>query len=123
MKQTNSKEKEEDERTLVDYVPTFTPFSDYILKITANNIWILNEEDDVVIETSQMEFERICRLWLDTKRDYCLRYGYPCGSFGNFTAKKGSFERQKERDITWGDNTYNHFFVLKFEDHCDMEHG
>lgn len=113
------------------------PVDDRIIGVKENNIYFKSESLECVIVTTEKEYFKILKEYINTKRDFCKRFNHFCGVFGEFTADK--YERLKN-DILLNDvfevedDGYNDgieikeipypvYFVHEFDKDCDMEHG
>lgn len=114
-----------------------TPFESELIGADATHVFI----KELVIETEDKcfpcclkiprhEYIRIINIWLDTKADYCIRFGEFCGEFGNFNAieynQQGEINILLYIDKETEEPVYQDvplIEVTRFDDQCDMEHG
>ena len=113
------------------------PINDRIIGVVENEIYFKPEYRDYVIVTTETEYLKLVKEYINTKRDFCKRYNHFCGVFGEFSAEK--YERVKEDFVLNepfdveddGENDgmeirkvpYPIYFVSEFDKRCDMEHG
>jgi hypothetical protein len=109
-----------------------TPFTSEIIGADSKFIFIkeqnLENDNLYVLRIKRTEFNKMIKLWIDSKVDYCKRYNHFCGEFGGF-----SIERTKEygetnllidvKDETPIYKKVKILSVLSFNNHCNMEHG
>lgn len=92
-----------------------------------------NKEDtDCVIVISRELFNKAFILWLDSKKDFCERYGHFCGVQGHIDSNDyeeiGNYriiDEIKIQDENCRDYLKNvrAFKIISFEEIIDMEHG
>jgi len=113
------------------------PLEDRIIGVVENEIYFKPEHKDYVIVTTETEYLKLVKKYIETKRDFCKRYNHFCGVFGEFFAEKAErfeedFKLNEPFDVEDdGQNdglemrevAYPIYFVHEFEKHCDMEHG
>jgi len=113
------------------------PLEDRIIGVVENEIYFKPEHRDYIIVTTENEYLKLVKEYINSKRDFCKRYNHFCGVFGEFTAKK--YKRAKEdfklnepfdvEDDGINDGLemravpYPVYLVYEFEMDCDMEHG
>jgi hypothetical protein len=110
---------------------SITPFDSEI--IGADSKFLFIKEQDInnawyVLKIRRRDFNKMIKLWIDTKANYCKQWKHFCGVFGNFYIT--STENQGKINILTNceDETpiYNDvplLLVLSFDNRCDMEHG
>lgn len=120
---------------------SITPFQSEILGANESNIFLkeiyFTGEDSIdnpcVIQISKSLFNKICKLYIARKTEYCLKYNEFCGVFGDFHIEAfkqiGEIDLLTGFDETKGDDgelIYSKvplFRVSKISLICDMEHG
>jgi hypothetical protein len=110
---------------------SITPFISEIIGADSKFLFIKEQDLDenwYVLKIKRSDFNKMIKLWIDTKADYCKRYGHFCGVFGNFFIKMTKDYGKINLLINVEDETpiYKEvplLLVLSFDDYCDMEHG
>jgi hypothetical protein len=126
-----------------DYI-IFHPFQDNVLGVFGNEVHIkseLNKWSDnsqtIVIITTVKEYLRVHKNWINDKKRICEAYDHYCGvGTGPHAKRFVKLDGQIDLNVpckNWDDNdedTWNYekimvdmYFVEKFEDTCDLEHG
>jgi hypothetical protein len=117
-----------------------TPFTSEILGANSKFIFIKeknleNEEIDewYVLRIKRTHFNKMIKLWIATKADYCERYNHFCGVFGSFAIETKEYgetnllvdsKYDSEKDeLTPIYKKVKVLSVLSFDEYCDMEHG
>jgi hypothetical protein len=124
---------EENEELLI----MFDPSEDKVLGVINDNVHVqvpdyLNEdvESYLVLIIPFKEYKRVWTNWLKGKQDYCERWKEYCGVMGTTVAKK-FIKQDFQTDLNiWNPIKEDYevvmcdtYFVSKFEDHHDFEHG
>ena len=111
---------------------SITPFISEIVGANSKFLFIkeqdINNDDWYVLKIKRSDFNKMIKLWIDAKADYCKRYDHFCGVFGNFFIRVTKDCGKVNLLIDVEDETpiYKEvpvLLVLSFDDHCDMEHG
>ena len=111
---------------------SITPFISEIVGANSKFLFIkeqdINNDDWYVLKIKRSDFNKMIKLWIDAKADYCKRYDHFCGVFGNFFIRVTKDCGKINLLIDVEDETpiYKEvpvLLVLSFDDHCDMEHG
>ena len=110
---------------------SITPFSSEIIGADSKFLFVKEQDFDdnwYVLKIKRSDFNKMIKLWIDTKADYCKRYDHFCGVFGNFFIKMTKDCGKINLLIAFEDETAIYkevplLLVLSFEDYCDMEHG
>ncbi len=111
---------------------SITPFTSEIIGANSKFLFIkeqdINTDDWYVLRIKRSDFNKMIKLWIDAKAEYCKRYGHFCGVFGNFFIKVAKDYGKINLLIDVEDETpiYKEvpvLSVLSFDNHCDMEHG
>lgn len=115
------KEKEKDDFILFDIS------NNHILGVFDNIVHV--QSFDNILLIPREEYNRIMNLWLDGKQEYCKLWKHYCGVMGytepeiyeeidSIFLSKYNQDSNKKEDIR-----YRTYFVTKFNDHLDFEHG
>jgi len=117
---------------------SITPFESKILGVTKEYIFLEEEyflsDEGVsfpcVLKILREEYLKMINLFLDSKQDFCERWGEFCGVCGNFyienfkqietTDLLVDFDDEKEEPIY---KNVPVFEIISWDTHCDMEHG
>jgi hypothetical protein len=110
---------------------SITPFTSEIIGADSKFLFIKEQDHDdnwYVLKIKRSDFNKMIKLWIDIKADYCKRYGHFCGIFGNFLIKMTKHCGKINLLIAVEDETMIYkevplLLVLSFDDRCDMEHG
>jgi hypothetical protein len=111
---------------------SITPFISEIVGANSKFLFIkeqdINNDDWYVLKIKRSDFNKMIKLWIDAKADYCKRYDHFCGVFGNFFIRVTKDCGKINLLIDVEDETpiykeVSVLLVLSFDDHCDMEHG
>lgn len=111
---------------------SITPFTSEIIGANSKFLFIkeqdVNNDDWYVLKIKRSDFNKMIKLWIDRKADYCKRYDHFCGAFGNFFIKMTKEYGETNLLIDVKDETPIYkkvkiLSVLSFDDNCDMEHG
>jgi hypothetical protein len=110
---------------------SITPFSSEI--IGADDKFLFIKEQDInddwyVLKIKRSDFNKMIKLWIDAKADYCKRWGHFCGVFGGFSIEDAKHCGYIELLIDVEDETPIYkkvpiLLVLAFDNRSDMEHG
>jgi len=113
------------------------PFSSEIIGADGKYVYVKeidmttsDKEDWCVFKIKISKFIKIVREWINSKSDFCNRYGHFCGVFGDFGVEeykeKGKINILVGIDEETEELIYKNvplYEVILFEESCDMEHG
>jgi hypothetical protein len=114
-----------------------TPFTSKILGANSKFIFIkeqnLENDDLYVLRIKRSHFNKMIKLWIDSKADYCKRYNHFCGEFGSFSIETKEYGETNLLIDSKYDSEKDELIpiykkvkvlsVLSFNEYCDMEHG
>ena len=110
----------------------FDPSNDRVLGAFNDNVHveIISGNEFVVFVIPFKEYQRVWRNWLNGKQDYCERFNHYCGVMGYvYPVKYVKQDFQTNLNI-WNPVIEDYevkkadtYFVSKFDDHHDFEHG
>ena len=96
---------------------------------------VSNNNEDCVLAIKKSHFNKMFKLWLKEKEDFCKRYDHFCGVGGFVYCECEYFYKTKLHDHEcgvdvddpeWSDKVYKSavaYKVINFSEQIDMEHG